>query len=243
MSRLQSLRNKGFGAALLLLMLGVSGADVCCAADDAVIGIGDSTKELTEKLGPIKGRMRTGKDVVLLFKRGTVTIRDDKVVAFKLDSIARLAQREKARAAREAARAEAQKAAASRKQDDEAALAKHMQDAELSAKPPAVQLAFWKAFQEAHPGVSVAEKIAGLEAQVNKKAGPTEREKLEKRIALIEAEYTTWKGKTGLSRRGLRIRSKKLWDLEKQIATLKAKHGALPQEAPAKTDTEAATGT
>jgi hypothetical protein len=204
------------------------------AAGQDPIAVGDSVDTLEAKLGRVKGRMKTGEDLVLLFRSGTVTIRDGKVKSFKLDSRAQLAEREQARRAREAAREQADRAAVARKQANKAALAKALRDPELAAKPPFKQLEFWKAFQAAHPGVSVADKIAGLEAQIEARKKPSEREKLEKQIALVDAEYTTWKNKTGLSRRGLRIRSAKLAELERKLAELNAKIQALPKETPTK---------
>ena len=118
---------------------------------------GNTRLQVIAELGAPTGFIRAGKEETLYYERGTVQLRDSKVVDFEIISPEQLSVRQ---AAAEKARAEqAERTALWRAQlkvEGEAVLAKLLADSDLAQAPAAVQVERWREFMKKYPDVPVA---------------------------------------------------------------------------------------
>jgi hypothetical protein len=131
--------------------------------------VGDTSETVIDILGEPKGRGKNGNTELFFYDRGTVTIRDGKVVSSRIVSPQEAAERIKTRQEEQAAREEARRVTLARLlKEGTAEKEKTLADAEFKKKAPAEQLAYWSAFQRKYPNVSATNELAAAQSAVDK---------------------------------------------------------------------------
>lgn len=145
---------------------------------------GNTRLQVIAELGAPTGFIRAGKEETLYYERGTVQLRDSKVVDFEIISPEQLRVRQ---AAAEKARAEqAERTALWRAQlkvEGEAVLNKMLAEPGLALAPAAVQVERWREFMKKYPDVPVAEYYVPVLKRLESEQA---REAQEQRIAALE---------------------------------------------------------
>ncbi len=193
------------------------------------IEVGDSREEVIQEVGQPQGTMLSSRMETLFYERGTVTLRDRKVVHARLKTAEEVV-REKARRRKEAvARKVAQEQERERRIEEGKALkAWATNDSEFKQSSPAERLDYWRKFQKTYPKISVGEEIASAEREKLE----MEREKLASRIRELKQEIeettATLKRTTINRRRRLHFRERRL--LMEQLEETERRHRALGRE-------------
>lgn len=193
------------------------------------IQLGDTKEKVLDVLGFPQGQMAVGGGIVLLYKRGTVTIEKGKVtgttIVSQADLKAQKAEKTREEAARKAAAAAAR---AKRIANGRAEKSRKEMDQTFAAKPAAERLAYWRGFQKKYPEVSVAGKIAPLAEEVEGAEKAKRKKIVTERIAKLKSEVIPATQKDSVrqyqsggtrKRRAARV---KLKELKAELAKLEA---------------------
>lgn len=192
------------------------------------IKVGDHVSEVIEVLGKPQGRVSRGDAEILWYRRGTVTIVNKEVTAFKLVSAAEawrqlIERRRREQAQREAAQAAREKGIA----DGLAEKEKTLEDPAFAEKSPEQQLLYWRGFRKKYPEVSVADRIASLERDIGSDAA---RQELQKKIVMLKLEMEAAEetaGKRNVWTRTRKFARAKAARLREEVAQLEAQLASL----------------
>ncbi len=133
---------------------------LCVTSTVSAIGLGASRAEVVEELGVPSGEILTPHGAVLLFPRGHVRLKEDKVVAKSLISEAALrARQDELEARQEAVRLRREARQERLAEEGQALLVSTLQDPFFHELPPPDQVAFWRRFSARYPSVSVTEHL------------------------------------------------------------------------------------
>ena len=156
----------------LLTLLALSAITPAAFAEGNV-EIGDSRETVTNVLGEPMGKIKAGQDEIFQFKRGIVTIRDNKVLSSTIASTQEIKERKAQRVATQARGLEQQK---ERKQahleKGEAEKDAKLESESFQNKSAREKVAYWKKFAKTYPEIDVSSQIAGnlAEAEAQLKA-------------------------------------------------------------------------
>lgn len=123
--------------------------------------IGDSRETVLKTLGNPVGQIELRDRTLMLYPRGEVTLRDDRVSALDLmEPEAMEAEQARLRAERKEWLAEQEKRRAARKAEGEALRAEKLQSTAFATLPAKDRVDYWRSFQARYPEVDVSHSLA-----------------------------------------------------------------------------------
>lgn len=157
---------------------------------------GDSLERTLEVLGKPVGTIELREKTLLLYPRGEVTLKEDKVVAVDLMTAEQFAADQARLEAERIQWAEQQEMmAAEHKATGEALKMEKLKSAAFHKKPAKEQIDYWRRFESTYPEVNVGEEIAAaLEAyqkELDELKSQQRIAELEARVAQAEKEAAT----------------------------------------------------
>lgn len=206
-------------------------------AAEKEIQLGDTKEQVIAILGKPKGVIKKGSYEYLSFHRGTVKIKDGKVVSRNLESEEDADKKEQERLAIIASREEASQQDAEAKKQKTAegnSIKKNkIEDQEFAKLSPKERLEFWINFQKSYPNVSVNEEIAAVNKELPQEEPKekTERQSLLETIEKKQEELDKIiaEAKTKSAGRTYRLRYlKHRKELEAELEDLRKKLRAMP---------------
>ncbi|MFP4069102.1 MAG: hypothetical protein ACOCVJ_01045 [Verrucomicrobiota bacterium] len=160
---------------------------------EAEIQLGDSLDAILEALGEPAGLIELRDKTLLLYPRGEVTLKEDRVVEVDLMTEAEFtADQARLEREREEWLVQQEKLAAARLEEGRSIKAAKLESRAFASLPAKDRVDYWRSFQIRYPDIDVSEQIAsaleGYETELKELHSQQRIAELESRVAVAERE-------------------------------------------------------